>query len=180
MSRWQPMESVVMMAPSITNMSRSAGMAMISLDLSATLTWPSTRRWRAAKADTMWIAAFAPFLWAEPRNVLPSMAITSADTPISLATQATKRRWNSVASSVAKMSPRWSCDGVPSRNGRNRRRNAIFFSPNRAIYIDEGFRPGEPREQAQQQYLFERVDHLAALPRVRRTPQTPQPPPSRP
>src|SRR5271157_3504883 len=48
MSRWQPMASVVMMAPSITNMSRSAGMAMISLDLSATLTWPSTRRWRAA------------------------------------------------------------------------------------------------------------------------------------
>src|SRR5580658_8640087 len=80
MSRWQPMASVVMMAPSITNMSRSAGMAMISLDLSATLTWPSTRRWRAAKADTMWIAAFAPFLWAEPRNVrsdsrlLPSLS----------------------------------------------------------------------------------------------------------
>src|SRR6516162_7156993 len=133
MSRWQPMASVVMMAPSITNMSRSAGMAMISLDLSATLTWPSTRRWRAAKADTMWIAAFAPFLLAEPRNVLPSMATTSADTPISLATQATKRRWNSALSSVAKMSPRWSCDGVPSRNGRNRRRNAIFFWPNRAI-----------------------------------------------
>src|SRR5215831_965774 len=35
-----------------------------------------------------------------------------------LATQATKRRWNSVASRVAKMSPRWSCDGVPSWNGR--------------------------------------------------------------
>jgi len=38
----------------------------------------------------MWIAAFAPFLWVEPRNVLPSMATTSADTPISLATQAMK------------------------------------------------------------------------------------------
>src|SRR5215471_11076706 len=67
-------------------------MATISLDLSATLTWPSTRRWRAAKADTIWIAALARLLWAEPRNVLPSKAITSADTPISLATQATKRR----------------------------------------------------------------------------------------
>src|ERR1700692_4909395 len=62
MSRRQPMASVVMMAPSITNMSSSAGMATISLDLSATLTWPSTRRWRAAKADTMWIAAFPPRL----------------------------------------------------------------------------------------------------------------------
>src|SRR5712664_3202416 len=133
MSRWQPMASMVTTAPSIASISRSAGMAMISLDLSATLTWPSTRRWRAAKADTMWIAAFPPLLWEEPRNVLPSMAITSADTPISLATQATKRRWNSVASSVAKMSPRWSCDGVPSRNGRNRRRSSIFFWPNRAI-----------------------------------------------
>src|SRR5258707_946041 len=86
MSRWQPMASMVMTAPSIASMSRSAGMAMISLDLSATLTWPSTRRWRAAKADTIWIAAFPPFLWEEPRNVLPSMAITSADTLISLAT----------------------------------------------------------------------------------------------
>src|ERR1700685_3924376 len=62
MARCQPSAAVVIMAPSITNMSRSAGMAMISLDLSATLTWPSTRRWRAAKADTMWIAAFAPYL----------------------------------------------------------------------------------------------------------------------
>src|SRR5712671_7814098 len=78
MSRWQPMASMVTTAPSIASISRSAGMAMISLDLSATLTWPRTRRWRAAKADTMWIAAFPPLLWEEPRNVLPSMAITSA------------------------------------------------------------------------------------------------------
>jgi len=146
---------------------------MISLDLSATLTWPSTRRWRAAKADTMWIAAFAPFLWAEPRNVLPSMATTSADTPINLATQATKRRWNSLASSVAKMSPRWSCDGVPSRNGKKpaQKRDLLLAEP---CDIDEGFRPGEHCEQAQQQHLFERVDHLAALPRVRKIPKTPQ------
>ena len=40
-------------APSITNMPRSAGIATISLDFSATLTCPSTRRWRAAKAETM-------------------------------------------------------------------------------------------------------------------------------
>jgi hypothetical protein len=121
------MASMVMIAPSSANISRSAGMATISLDLSVTLTWPSTKRWRAAKTDTTWIAAFPPLLWADLREVLPSMAITSVDTPISLATQATKRRWNSVASSVARMSPSWSCDGVPSRNGRNRRRSSIFF-----------------------------------------------------
>jgi hypothetical protein len=35
------------MAPSIASVSSSAGMATISLDLSAALTWPSTNRWRA-------------------------------------------------------------------------------------------------------------------------------------
>jgi hypothetical protein len=34
------------------------------------------------------------------------MAITSADVPVSAATQATKQRWNFSASSVAKISPR--------------------------------------------------------------------------
>jgi hypothetical protein len=55
------MASMVTMAPSIAVMSRSAGMATISLDFSATLTCPSTKRRRAAKAETMWIGAFAPF-----------------------------------------------------------------------------------------------------------------------
>jgi hypothetical protein len=32
-------------------------MATISLDFSATLTWPSTRRWRAAKAEAQLLAA---------------------------------------------------------------------------------------------------------------------------
>src|SRR5260370_27089381 len=59
MWRWQPIASMVTMAPSIAIMSSSAGMATISFDLSATLTCPSSRRWRAAKAETMWIAAFA-------------------------------------------------------------------------------------------------------------------------
>ena len=77
-------------------------MATISLDLSATLTWPSTRRWRAAKAETMWMAS----LPLDRREVLPSMAITSVDTPVSDATQATKQRWNASASRVARMSPR--------------------------------------------------------------------------
>ena len=106
MSRWQPIASIVTTAPSIAIMSSSAGMATISLDFSATLTWPSTRRWRAAKAETMWIAALAPFFWYDRREVLPSIAITSAGVPVSAATQATKQRWNCAASSVAKISPR--------------------------------------------------------------------------
>jgi hypothetical protein len=42
-------------------MSSSAGMATISFDFSFTITWPSTMRCRAAKAETMWIASFEPF-----------------------------------------------------------------------------------------------------------------------
>jgi hypothetical protein len=55
------MASMVTMAPSIASMSNSLGMAMISLDLSATLIWPSTSRWRAANAETIWMASLPPF-----------------------------------------------------------------------------------------------------------------------
>ena len=44
--------------------------------------------------------------WPERREVLPSMAITSAGVPTSEAIQATKQRWNASASTAAKMSPR--------------------------------------------------------------------------
>ena len=106
MSRWQPIASMVTIAPSIASMSSSLGMAMISLDFSATLTWPSTRRWRAAKAETMWIAGVQPFFRPDRREVLPSMAITPSGAPVSAATQATKQLWNCSASSIARMSPR--------------------------------------------------------------------------
>jgi len=59
--------------------------------------------------------------------------------------------------------------------------------------IDEGLRSGKHSEQAQQQHIFERIDHLAALPwiwKIRKTlqknkrfalaPQISPPPPSRP
>jgi hypothetical protein len=106
MSRWQPIASMVTTAPSIAIRSSSFGMATISLDFSATFTCPSTRRWRAAKAETMWMGALPLDFWPERREVLPSMAITSAGVPTSAATQATKQRWNASASTAAKMSPR--------------------------------------------------------------------------
>jgi hypothetical protein len=40
-------------------------------------------------ADTIWIAAFPFLLSAVLRDVLPSMAITSADTPVMLVTHST-------------------------------------------------------------------------------------------
>src|SRR5271165_4362112 len=89
MSRWHPIASIVTIAPSISNIVRSLGIAMISLDFSATLTCPSTTRWPAAKADTMWIGALPPLLWPDRRTVLPSTATTPTGTPV---TQATKQR----------------------------------------------------------------------------------------
>src|SRR5208337_1639348 len=66
MSRWHPIASMVTIAPSMTIMSSSFGIATISLDFSATLIWPSTRRWRAAKAETMWIGLSLPLLAGPP------------------------------------------------------------------------------------------------------------------
>ena len=37
--------------------------------------------------------------------------------------------------------------------------------------VDEGFRPRQHAEQAQQQHLVERIHHLAALARVRQIPE---------
>jgi hypothetical protein len=87
-----------------------------------------------AKADTLWIAAFPLFLWEERHNIVP----WRSHPPTRWTAWRPRRRsdagipWNSFVSSVAKKSPRGSCDG-PSRNGKNRRRSPIFFWPNRAI-----------------------------------------------
>ena len=61
---------------------------------------------RAAKAETIWIAAWPVDLPAERREVLPSMVITSAVVPSSASTQAAKQRWNCTESRLAKISPR--------------------------------------------------------------------------
>jgi class 3 adenylate cyclase len=63
------------------------------------------------------------------------LAITSAETPVCAATQATKQRPNGSGSSVARMSPKWSCAGVPSSKGRKRLRKASFSRPNLAMSV---------------------------------------------
>ncbi len=77
---------VLAMTPSIAIISKSFGIATISFDFSTTFTCPRTNRCRVAKAETIWIAAFTPFMSAERRTVLPSLAITSAATPDRAAT----------------------------------------------------------------------------------------------
>lgn len=55
--------SIVTIAPLTVSRSSSSGIAVISLDLSATLRWPSTIRWRLENAEIMWIGALAPPSW---------------------------------------------------------------------------------------------------------------------
>jgi hypothetical protein len=90
------------------------------------------------------------------RDVLPSMAITSDGIPVSAATHAMKHRWNCLASSVARMSPRWSWEGVPSRNGRNRRNSSSFFLAEPGDVSDR-LRPGKHCQKAQEQHLVRSI-----------------------
>ena len=64
---------------------------MISLDFSVTSTYPSTARWCAEKAETIWIEVFASRFLPDRRAVLPSNAITPAGMPVTAATQVTKQ-----------------------------------------------------------------------------------------
>src|SRR5208337_1743112 len=41
------------------------------------------------------------------------MATTSAEVFVTAAVHATKQRWNATGSSLARMMPNWSCEGVP-------------------------------------------------------------------
>src|SRR5258708_3388757 len=52
---------------------------------------------------------------------------------------------------------------VPERQEPAKKLDLLLAEPRD---IDEGFRSGKHCEQAQQQHLFERIDHLAALPRI--------------
>jgi hypothetical protein len=117
MSRWQPIASIVTIAPSIANISSSAGIATISLDFSDTLTCPSTSRWRAANAETIWIASCAPFFdhigrhTGQPRHPRHEA---------SLELLGVERRQNVAEVVVGRRSV---------ANGRNRRNSSSFFSP---------------------------------------------------
>ena len=72
----------------------------------------------------------------------------------------TKQRWNCSASRMAWTSPSWSCAGVPSLNGRKRRRSPELLAAEQGD-IDEDLGPGQYRKQAEQENLVERVGYLA-------------------
>jgi len=76
--------------------------AALSSDRCGATSCPSSRACRRTMAMTS-------------AGVLVSAAPSASFARKACSAQATKQRWNACASSVAKISPRWSCAGVPSR-----------------------------------------------------------------
>jgi hypothetical protein len=88
-------------------------MAVISFDLPDTASCPSTRRWRAAQAETR-CSGSRPLLraWVR-REVLPSTAIRSGSVSRRPSTQLVKQALNSAGSRAAITSPSVSWLGMP-------------------------------------------------------------------
>jgi hypothetical protein len=86
---------------------------------------------------------FSAFLREEPHNILPSMAITSADAPVGWATQATKPRWNSIerCDKFSEMVVRRRA--IAERQEPARNPDFLLAKP---CDSDEGFCPGEQCE----------------------------------
>ena len=137
------------------------------MDFSFTFVCASTRRCRAAKAETIWIGALDFALAPDRRTVLPSMAMTSTGVLVSAATQSTKQRWNASASSVAKMSPSVSCGGVPSAKAETDA--AASVSSPRTARCLRAIRAGKHRKQRKKQHLIKGIDDLPRLPKIRQS-----------
>src|SRR3954468_23772903 len=111
-ARWHPMASRVTMLSTRTNWSSKAGMAMISLDLSAPQRWPSTSPCALAQALTRCNGARSCLRSNERRSVLPSMATTSRSKPAaSEAAQAMKQASNASGSISMNTRRKVSCRG---------------------------------------------------------------------
>ena len=169
MSRWQPIASMVTTAPSIASMSSSLrdGDDLVRLLRHLDLAEHEALA-RGEGRDHVDRRLARPSSGRSGASVLPSMAITSAGAPVSAATQATKQRWKASASSVAKMIAEVIVRGraVAKRPEPAQQLELLLAE---ARDVDEGLRPGQHREQTQQQHLVERIDHLAGLARVRQS-----------
>ena len=90
-------------------------MAVISFDLSATASWPSTRRWRLAQAETRCkrLAALAPGVGAPRGLAVDGDDVGPSASSRGLSTQPRKQALNSSGSSAFITSPRVSWLGMP-------------------------------------------------------------------
>ena len=166
---------MVTMAPSMASMSSSRGIATISFDFSPTARWPSTRRWRAAKVETMCSGARAPFLSAVRREVLslrvPLRAAVDGNHFGRLAGDGGNPRDEALLEGLGIQGGENGAELVVRGRAVGKRSEAaqqLPFLLAEAGDIDDGLRPGQHREQAQKQDLVQGVDHLAGLPRVRK------------
>src|SRR5262249_7762657 len=124
----QPIASRVTEAPWSSSSSGSAGMAVISLELAPTATWPSDRRWAVAQALTE--CSGPSFADPEPRNVLPSMATCRMRRAAATAcTDSRKYAWNACGRRRSKTRSKVSCDGTPWGKGRKRRSQSLRLRP---------------------------------------------------
>jgi hypothetical protein len=105
------MASMVTSAPSSSSRSSSSGIALISLDFSATASWPSTSRCRVAQAETRCKGSL-PFALLR-REVLPSIATMSGALSRSPSTQAVKHSAKRLAGNAFITSLSVSCEAMP-------------------------------------------------------------------
>ena len=128
------MASAVTIRPSRSSISRSTAIAVISFDLSATFTWPSTRRASAANACTRCTGERADESAKERLSDLPSMAMTS---PSSTSAQSSRSRNSTLCklpgSSALNRSENASWLGMPCFNAMKRRKNPSFARPYRSM-----------------------------------------------
>src|SRR5271154_2367147 len=115
--------SIVTTAPASSRISRSLGMAVISLDFSSTATWPSSKRLSWAQALTtcrgFWLADRS----SDARAVLPSMLISRPSSVSAKAATQLRKQSTNFCGSMARMTrPKVSWDGMPLGNSK------YFFS----------------------------------------------------
>jgi hypothetical protein len=111
---------MVTVAPSRASRRRSAGIAVISLDLASVATWPSTRPLAVAQALTRCSASLPVRRSCDRRRVLASTATTcSPGAPTTARTQRRKQRRISSGSSRPNTRPNVAWDGIPPGSARN-------------------------------------------------------------
>jgi hypothetical protein len=106
-------------------------MAVISLLLPLTFSWPRTMPRSVAKALTMWIAVSPPL--PDPRTVLPSTAMLPLKAPTMPPTQRRKALSNCFGSRTRKTRRKVSSEGTPFVSKRNLRNHASFARPQYAM-----------------------------------------------
>ena len=158
---WQPIASIVTVAPRRSSPASSSGIAVISLLLACVRICPSVTPLPQCQAVTR---CSAPSAVREPRSVLPSMAMCSCarlgrSAPSSLRKQASKRTESSIANTRLNVS----CEAMPRSKGRKRRSHSSLNSPHSA-HVDPVLGAGRHRAQRRQQQFLQRVLEAPGLP----------------